>query len=190
MDKNSNKKCYSSSTYSPSKASCSNGISYSNEVHYSDGICTSNGVCVSDGICASDGVVYSSGVAGSYGVFDCQAMYRSVFCSKLKGKESFLLNKKSTPRRIEEIKENLNWYPVFNNVSELKGNGEWVDIDLEDVEKISKEKAWAKMPKEMLAYIRSLPEFDAEVFETITGIKTNVMTAEEAEKKYNIIIKK
>ncbi len=134
----------------------------------------SNGIYRSSGIYRSNGIFDSRGLDECYGLFRCQAVYGSIFCSKLKGKEHFLFNKQSTPERILEIKsrlEEFRWYPVFTKVITLGGDWEWADIDPEEIAKVPKEEAWAKMPKEMLAYIKSLPEFDIDVFEKITGIK-------------------
>ena len=65
------------------------------------------------------------------------------------------------------------WKPTFNNLKSLylKSGREWKKTPIPNAEEISKEEAWKDMPKEMVEYIKSLPEFDAEMFFEITGIK-------------------
>jgi hypothetical protein len=67
----------------------------------------------------------------------------------------------------------FHWYPKFNNSYELKGNLEWYEANIPEIVEVSKEVAWGFMPAEMKEYIISLPEFNAKIFEQITGIKTN-----------------
>lgn len=81
-------------------------------------------------------------------------------------------NKKITEQRFIEIFRNLksfNWYPKFNNAYDLKGNLEWYETNIPDIVKVPKEVAWSFMPKEMLDYIKSLPEFDEKVFNKVIG---------------------
>lgn len=60
------------------------------------------------------------------------------------------------------------WYPVFNNAYELKGKKEWEETYIPGIKKISEKEAWSKMPSEMRDYIKSLPEYDEEIFRKIT----------------------
>ena len=57
----------------------------------------------------------------------------------------------------------MNWY-------EIKGNQEWWSFCFPQLKEIDEQEAWNKMPKEMLEYIKNLPEFNAEIFKKITGI--------------------
>jgi hypothetical protein len=46
-------------------------------------------------------------------------------------------------------------------------------VPMDQTKELSKDEAWYGMPKELLEYIKSLPEFDAEIFFEITGIRVN-----------------
>lgn len=54
------------------------------------------------------------------------------------------------------------------NWSEVKGTKEWWAFCFPKLEEVSNKAAWAKMPQKMLDYIKTLPEFDKEVFKAIT----------------------
>ena len=66
------------------------------------------------------------------------------------------------------------WRPTFTNIKALYlANGsDWKLTPIQNTQALSKEEAWADMPKEAIDYVRSLPEFDAAMLEEITGIKT------------------
>lgn len=88
-----------------------------------------------------------------------------------------LFNKKITEKRFDEVFNKLNsfdWRPTFNNLKSLylKSGSKWEETPIPKAKEISKEEAWADMPKEMLVYIRGLKEFNAKIFYEITGIKT------------------
>jgi len=53
----------------------------------------------------------------------------------------------------------------------LKHGEQWELTPIPQAQEISKIEAWKDMPKEAIEYISSLEEFDAEIFEEITGIK-------------------
>ena len=55
------------------------------------------------------------------------------------------------------------------NWSEVKGNKEWWAFCFPKLKEVDEKEAWAKMPQKMKDYIKSLPEFDAEVWAEITG---------------------
>ena len=81
-------------------------------------------------------------------------------------------NKKITEDRFNEIFNKLNqfnWYPKFNNAYDLKGNLEWYETNIPAIVKVDNKTAWSFMPKEMLEYIKSLPEYDEKIFNKITG---------------------
>ena len=65
------------------------------------------------------------------------------------------------------------WKPTFNNIKALYlANGsDWKLTPISNAKEISKQEAWADMPKEAIEYVKSLPEFDAEMFKEITGIE-------------------
>ena len=81
-------------------------------------------------------------------------------------------NKKITEARFNEIMDKLysfGWYPKFNNAEELKGNLEWYETNIPAIVKVDNKTAWSFMPKEMLEYIKNLPEYNEKIFEKITG---------------------
>ena len=88
-----------------------------------------------------------------------------------------LFNKKTTENRFIEIFNKLisfGWYPKFTNAYDLKGNLEWYETNIPNIVKVDNKTAWSFMPKEMLEYIKSLPEFDKEVFDKVTGNKEDL----------------
>ena len=60
------------------------------------------------------------------------------------------------------------WYPVFNNAYELKGEKKWEETNIPEIKGVSAKEAWSEMPSEMRDYIKSLPEYDEEIFRKIT----------------------
>ena len=60
------------------------------------------------------------------------------------------------------------WYPVFNNAYELKGQKEWEETNIPGIKSTSAKEAWSEMPSEMRDYIKSLLEYDEEIFRKIT----------------------
>ena len=57
----------------------------------------------------------------------------------------------------------MNWH-------EIKGDRKWWSFCFPQLAEVDEQEAWSKMPKKMLEYIKSLPEFNAEIFKKITGI--------------------
>ena len=168
----------------------SDGVSWSNGVDRSDGVSWSNGVDRSDGVYRSDGVSWSNGVSWSDGVYGSNGVYGSFGILNSRGVDHalFLANKprqctifgvKVSEDRFNEVYRTLmlklnGWRPTFNNIKALylENGSDWELTPIQNAQALSKEEAWADMPKEAIAYVRSLPEFDAVMFEEITGIKT------------------
>ena len=149
----------------------SNGVNESNGVSLSNGVNESNGVNLSNGVNAGYGVNWSYGVDVSYGITKCEGISKSVFCYGKSGK-LMLFNKKCGEKRYNEIYTKLlsfNWAPKFNNAEELKKNLEWYETYIPGIVSVPNEIAWSFMPKKMLEYIKSLPEFNEKVFEKVTG---------------------
>lgn len=81
-------------------------------------------------------------------------------------------NKKITEERFNEIFNQLSsfcWFPKFNNAEELKGNLEWYETNIPEIVSVPNKAAWSFMPKEMLDYIKNLPEYNEKIFLKITG---------------------
>ena len=74
-------------------------------------------------------------------------------------------------------------YKIFNHDWTCKGfqyevgktykipGKEWKKTPVTQAKEIQIKEAWEGMPKEAINYLKSLPEFDANIFEKITGIK-------------------
>ena len=167
----------------------SNSVNWSNGVNRSDGVNESNGVNGSNGVNWSDGVNESNGVNGSNGVNRSYGVNRSFGILNSFGVDCalFLANKPRTytifgkevsEKRFNDVYRHLfdtlhGWRPTFNNIKSLylKSGSDWVKTPIKDAEEISKKEVWADMPKEAIDYIKSLPEFDADMFAEITGIE-------------------
>ena len=112
----------------------------------------------------------------SFGLRNCKATFKSLFCTDLFGDKYKLFNKDSNESRIEEIQNRLrsfNWYPKQTNAFELyvQNGNQWSKIDTSKLGTKDWSDSWEDCPEEMVSYLRSLPEFDAKLFEAITGIK-------------------
>ena len=84
-----------------------------------------------------------------------------------------MFNKPVSEDRFEEVYEALcdfDWTPKFNNAYDLKGNLEWYETNIPAIVSVDNKTAWSFMPQDMLEYIKSLPEFDADIFYKITEI--------------------
>jgi len=152
-------------------------VSSSNGVNRSNGVSWSNGVNRSNGVNWSGGVNGSNGVNWSFGLLDCLGIFKSLFCIGQSGK-FLIFNKQSTEKRIDEIFEVLysklnGWRPTYNNIKALwfANGSDWKLTPVKDAKELQKEEAWADMPTAAIEYVRSLPEFDADIFEKITGLK-------------------
>lgn len=155
----------------------SNCVTASSGVNWSDGVTASNGthggrgVNMSQGVNRSQGANRSQGVNESWGVILCEGVSRCLFCYKVSGK-LMLFNKSITEDRYNEVFykiNSFNWYPRFNNAEMLKGNLEWYETNIPKIVEIDNKTAWSFMPRQMLNYIKSLPEYDEELFDKITG---------------------
>ena len=84
-----------------------------------------------------------------------------------------LFNKPITEERFNEVNEKLcGWYPKFTNAEELKekyGNEEWRATPAPAIMGRAAKEAYAEMPSGLVEYIKSLPEYDDEIFRKITG---------------------
>lgn len=127
----------------------------------------------------SSGISESSGINGSFGVNESDGINESLFVSDVRS-QPLLFNKPSTPERIFEVRSELNkrlngWSPTFNNLKALylKAGSKWEETPIPEAKELQKEEAWADVPLAAIDYLRSLPEFDAGVFEAVTGIKSD-----------------
>ena len=152
----------------------SNGVNRSNGVNWSDGVNRSNGVHRSNGVNWSNGVNRSFGILNSYGVD------HALFLAN-KPRQYTVFGMEVPEDRFDEVYRTLmtklnGWRPIFNNIKALYlANGiDWKLTPIQNAQVLSRKEAWADMPEAAIDYVRSLPEFDAAMFEEITGIKTEV----------------
>ena len=149
----------------------SKGVNWSDCVAWSHGVNSSYGVYDSYGVNKSEGINDSNGVSWSYGILQCEGISKAIFCYKKSGK-LMAFNKKISEERFNEIYlkiKEYNWYPRFNNAEELKGGLEWYETNIPAIVKVDNKTAWSKMPKDMLEYIKSLPEYNEKIFNKIIG---------------------
>lgn len=139
-----------------------------------------SGISYGYGISYGSGISHGSGIVSSWGVTDCKAVYNSAFCAGMTGIAHHLFNKPNSAARCGAVIYKLrgfDWFPKFHNMYDLKGDMEWWRVCFPELVDVEPKEAWAKMPQKMLDYIRSLPEFDAKVFEKVT---CGAFPAEEA----------
>ena len=144
-----------------------NGISDGSGISYGFGI--SDGSGIRNGFGISDG----SGVNYSKHCRKCEGISRCLLCYGLEGARLMLFNKPITEERFNEVNKKLGgWYPKFTNAEELKekyGNREWCATPVPAIMGRTAKEAYAEMPTELVEYIKSLPEYDDEIFRKITG---------------------
>lgn len=133
------------------KVSKSTGISHSDGIIDSDGVILSRGVSSSNGISESSGISNCFGVSCSFGVVNSDGVSNGLFVAN-KPETFTLFNQLVTETRYTEVKIQLgkrlhNWKPEYDN--------------------------WEGMPQEAIEYLKSLPEFDADIFKQVTGIDVN-----------------
>ena len=137
----------------------------------------SNGVNMSNGVNGSNGVNRSNGVNESYGILDCYGVSNALFLAN-KPQEYTIFGKTVDKNYWDRVQNNLvrllnGWIPTFNNLKSLylQYGSDWKLTPIPRAAEISKEEAWRDMPREAIEYIKSLPEFDGDMFYEITGIK-------------------
>ena len=83
---------------------------------------------------------------------------------------------------------NFDFYPKQTNAFELyvQNGNKWSKIDPTKLSTKDWKVSWKDCPKEMIAYINSLPEFDSVLFTEITGLPVE----DESKKKATELRKK
>ena len=112
----------------------------------------------------------SSGISSSYGISNCEAVKNCIFCYKKDAIKYYIFNRKVLKDRFFEVYNKIlsfNFYPKYMNWSEIKGNKEWWAFNFERL--AVNDNPWGGMPKEMLEYIKNLPEYNKDIFNKITG---------------------
>ena len=143
------------------------GIRYGYGISYGSGIRDGSGISDGYGISNGYGIRYAKFCNAVRGVCDC------ILCSELRGGYMMIFNKPVSESRFNDVWAKLSsWNPDFTNASELKekyGRGEWAATPAPLIDGRNVYEVYKEMPDEMVAYIKAMPEFDAEIFKEITG---------------------
>lgn len=101
----------------------------------------------------SNAVSWSSAVALSYGISHCNGIYQCAFCHGIDGISNRLFNREVSKERAIEVISSLKclWTPKFEDLDDYNAS------------------PWREMPLKMTNYIKSLPEYNEEIFKKITG---------------------
>ena len=141
---------------------CSNAINQSTNVWFSDGVSACKNIYLSHAVFASGNIYSSHAVTKSFGVSDsfavgscyaikkCFGIYRSAFCFGESGRYK-IFNKQVDYERAKKV------------ISDL-----W---NLWSYDELLENNLWNYMSNELKDYIKSLPEYDAEIFKKITGVE-------------------
>lgn len=164
----------SSGIYASDMLMCSHGISHTQDVYGVRGACDVKGAMCSEGITSSVGVAFSKGVFNSFGVISSRGISNGLFVANMEP-SYILFNKKVTAGRFYEVRDVLlnhlgGWVPTGTNLKELKreSGGDWYKTPINHARYTY---SWESMPKEAIDYLKSLPEFDPEIFKIVTGIE-------------------
>lgn len=82
-----------------------------------------------------------------------------------------LFNRPISKDRFSDVWEKIaDWYPRFTNAEELreKSGGDWSATPAPMISSRMAKEAYAEMPDDLRAYIKSLPEYDDAIFRAIT----------------------
>ena len=89
-----------------------------------------------------------------------------------------IFNKPVEENRFVEVRDCLynllgSWRPTYNNVKALylSNGAEWKLTPVKDATELQTKEAWKGMPQAAIDYIKSLPEYDADIFRLVTGIE-------------------
>ncbi len=155
----------------------SQGVMNSLNVSQSCGVGCSGGVNRSNGIDQSYGVDWSGGVFNSFGVVNSFGVSNALFLAD-KERAYSIFGKEVSEKRFNEVQRNLyvrlgSWRPTVTNIKEtyLANRIECEPTTIKGAHEVSRKEVWADMPKAAIEYVKSLPEFDAEMFERITGME-------------------
>ena len=133
------------------------------------------------------GVCNIFGGCDIYGGENCMGAYDIMFCRNCQGCKSCIccldytgknavFNQQASEQHVNEIKNNIrelagDWFPKFTNAYALyNANGQnWSSTPAPKIDGTDRTYAYAGMPQELVDYIKSLPEFDANIWREITG---------------------
>lgn len=135
-----------------------------------------DGIRNGDGISNSYGISDSSGIFNCYYIKNCEGLAYAIMCINETGRYK-LFNLNIDKGRFDEVKEKIRecadgWYPKFTNAFDYyKKEKKWECVPAPRIDGVDDKAAYKDMPKKLIEYFKSLPEFDAEIFTEITGIE-------------------
>ncbi len=133
---------------------------------------SSNAVSDSNAVSCSNAVRDSNAVSDSYAVYKSEAVKNCIFCHSIECAKYHIFNKEVTQERFNEIYRKVcafGYFPKYDNFYDLKGNKEWWAVCFPELMVVDNATAWSKIQREMVEYLRGLPEFDEEIYKKITG---------------------
>ena len=144
-----------------------------------DGYGIHNGAGIRNGSGIRDGygIYNGSGIYNAYYCRDCEGISRCILCCGVEGAKLMIFNRKVSQERWDEVAAEIqnrvgNWDPDFTNAQELKAKADgqaWEATPADQICGRKNTEAYADMPEELEAYIKSLPEYDAKIYSAITG---------------------
>ena len=156
----------------------SENVVYSKEIINSNCVRFSNYIKSSNNIEKSYYIIDSLLINKSRYISCCNNIRNCFFCYGLRDSSFHVFNKKVSEKRKFEIEEKLsnilisnNWNLNFTNRFKLMEVKDSSKIALFDFQYYNLDKHFKNFPKEAIKYLKSLPEFDAKIFERITFIK-------------------
>ena len=131
----------------------------------------------SNGTYHSHGTYRSSGTYCCYGLKQCKGVYQCIFAVEKVGAALLLFHTPVSEERIDKVwskihELNNGWFPKFTNAFDLytEAGKDWSKVDASKIVGTDPDKAWEGMPKQTIDFLKSLPEFDPEIFKAVTGI--------------------
>lgn len=124
-------------------------------------------------------VIESEAINNSDFISNCRSLSRCFFCFDLLDNSFCMFNKQVDKEYIANVRETfkkiiekVEWKPHITNGQKIIGNRQSLNsISLFDFHQLDESDYFNDMPKKAIEYLKSLPEFDAKIFEKITNIK-------------------
>ena len=161
-------------THSDDSKVCSSKIEIVEEIEWSD---IGNYIRGGNNIRGGNDIRGGNNIWGGnyiWGGNNIWGLSHGIFCNKKKP-DYLLFNKKVSIDRFNEVWNKINelsndWYPKYNNAYKLydQFGREWRKTPVDRIENINNKEAWSDIPKELKKYIKSLSEYNAEIFKDIT----------------------
>ena len=147
------------------------GIRDGTGISNSSGIRDGHGIRNGYGIREGYGIERSNGVSNSMFCKDCEGISRCIFCIDYTGKLA-VFNTPVEETRFNEIWHKIrsfDWRPDFTNAGLLKGDKDWRETPASAICGVDSRAVYKNMPEGIIEYVKSLPEFDEQIFTKITN---------------------